>query len=228
MGTKKNSSDPVLCVYCDAEPSATMDHVVPKSLFPRPLPAEMVTVPACQRCNNEKSRDDDYLRDMLVIDIENTLHPVAQRLLAGEMSRSARRNRSLIARDIASKGAIRPMHSMGGIFLGQFPCVPLDEVRVNRLFARITRGLYYKVSGCRRLPQNCEFEVRRVDRFRLRQAVDLLVRLGCRARRDLGNVFGCMQVIAAEDPSVTHWLQWYYNVFITVSTNLSKVSLYAN
>jgi hypothetical protein len=92
-----------------------MDHMVPRCLFPSPLPSDLVTVPVCASCNNEKSRDDDYLRDMLVIDIDNTHHPEAQALLKGKVIRSMRKNRSVIARDVCAKSVIRPMLTMGGV-----------------------------------------------------------------------------------------------------------------
>jgi 5-methylcytosine-specific restriction endonuclease McrA len=50
MGKKKASKG--LCVYCGERPAATRDHVIPKCLFDPPLPANMVTVPACEECNN--------------------------------------------------------------------------------------------------------------------------------------------------------------------------------
>jgi len=182
----------------------------------------MVTVPVCAPCNNEKSSDDGYLRDMLVIDIDNTGHPVVQALLTGKVARSARSNRSQIARDLRDRSRILPWHTMGGVFMGSFPAVPIDTQRANRIFARITRGLYYRLYR-RRFPSDCDFVVRRVDRFRVGQAVQVMKDLGQTTCRRLGeNVFGCMHAWAGEDPSVTHWLQWYYNVFITVTTNISK------
>jgi hypothetical protein len=197
-----------------------MDHVVPKGLFLPPLPLDMVTVPACPFCNGDKSKDDDYFRDMLVIDIDNSHHPIVQELLKGRVARAARRNQSAVARDIRSKSKIVPFYTMGGVYLGQFRGIPLDPARINRIFARITRGLYYRLYR-KPLPVDCVFKVLRVDRYRIAQAVQNMKDMGVTTRRTLGNaVFGCMHVLAIEDPSVSRWLQWYYNAFFTVDTNL--------
>lgn len=54
------------CAYCGHRKPSTRDHVVPRCLFPRPLPVKIITVPACDECNGRKSRHDDFLRDLLV------------------------------------------------------------------------------------------------------------------------------------------------------------------
>ena len=76
MAAERPKSNPSakVCGYCGDQPALTVDHVIPKSLFPRPLSKFMLTVPACKKCNEEKALDDDYLRDMMVIDIENDGH----------------------------------------------------------------------------------------------------------------------------------------------------------
>lgn len=47
------------CIYCGG-PSDTSDHTPPQNLLPRPLPRDLqlMTVPACFRCNNNFSQDE--------------------------------------------------------------------------------------------------------------------------------------------------------------------------
>ncbi|MGN6359574.1 MAG: hypothetical protein ACTHNK_04225 [Thermomicrobiales bacterium] len=56
---------------------------MPQCLFTKPLPAFMLTVPACEECNKEKGRDDHYLRDLLVMDSDGATHPTAQLIFTG-------------------------------------------------------------------------------------------------------------------------------------------------
>lgn len=207
-----------LCAYCGARPATTVDHVVPRCLFLRPLPQVMVTVPACKECNEAKAVDDDYLRDMLVIDIDNADHPVARQLLQSKVVRAARSNRSLMARDIRADSQVVPRYSMGGIYLGHCRATPLQVERVNRCFAQITRGLYYKLHRAR-IPDDYVFEIRRVDPLRKKMAVQGLLDAGVVESRRLGdNVFACMYG-RGEDPFSTYWLQEYYSYMVSVSTS---------
>lgn len=47
------------CVYCGGV-ADTSDHTPPRSLLPRELPkdAQLMAIPACQRCNGGYSRDE--------------------------------------------------------------------------------------------------------------------------------------------------------------------------
>src|SRR5438105_792530 len=86
------------CAYCGRSLPVTRDHVVPKCLFGEPLPKFLVTVPACDDCNNLKSRSDDVLRDYLVMDINVCEHPLAQRLFQQKMLKSLSKGKSLLGR----------------------------------------------------------------------------------------------------------------------------------
>jgi hypothetical protein len=218
----RNRNRRILCVYCGRSPATTKDHVVPRCLFDGRIPSIMVTVPVCRPCNEEKGRDDDYLCDLRAIDIDNSGNTAAQALLHGRVARAARTNRSQVARDIRTKSKMTAVRTMGGVYLGHSPSIPIDTARFVRQLSRIARGLYFKVSK-RALLVDCDFKVQRVDRFRVGMAVQALQNMGVTKCRRLGDdVFGCMFAIAAEDPAVTHWPQWYFNVFFTVTTNLSK------
>src|SRR5262249_21289051 len=64
--SKQREGRLALCPYCGLRPGKTKDHVIPQSLFPKPLPngINLPTVKACAECNNvRKSGDDTFLRD---------------------------------------------------------------------------------------------------------------------------------------------------------------------
>src|SRR4051812_32449628 len=87
-----------ICAYCGESGNITRDHVIPRCLFPRPLPQDMLTVPACDSCNGRKSRHDDFLRDILVTDIAATESPVAQELFRVKVLSSHQQGKSLASR----------------------------------------------------------------------------------------------------------------------------------
>jgi len=214
----KSTTQPKLCVYCQINPATTMDHVVPRCLFVPPLPQDMVTVPVCQPCNIEKSKNDDYLRDMLIVDIHCSDHPVAKALIVGKMKRAMQSNRSKIARDAVKSLRLAPTFTTGGIYLGDFPSMPLEWERANEIYKTIARGLYFKLRG-QRFPAGYSFEVRRFDPWYTNQLFGELKAMGANGPYTLGQVFACWFVYAAEDPGVT-WslLQFYGGMVISVST----------
>ena len=208
-----------LCVYCGVNPATTRDHVVAKCLFDGPLPSNMVTVPACGSCNGEKAKNDDYLRDMLVVDYDCSEHPVAKALLKGKVTRALRRNRSELLRKALPEARVEPVRTPGGIYLPPRYSFPLDGERVNEIFRTVTRGLYYKIRQ-ERLPDDYIFEVRRIYRNHIKDVWSEFQRLKANGPYGLGDVFGCLFLYGAEDPGVTCWLIWFYGgAFIMVSTD---------
>lgn len=205
------------CVYCGEVKETTKDHVIPKSLFTKPYPSNLITVPACLSCNNTKSLDDDLLRDMLTTDFIGSQSPIAQKIFETKVMGSAARNSSLLVRTVLTQGRSEPFISKGGVYLGTYPTVTIDEERVSRMFHRIARGLYYDARK-QRLPDGYMIEVLR----HLPHDFEALLKefhekLHPSGRR-LGNVFSAIYVRAKEDPFSTMWLIWFYDrVGISIS-----------
>lgn len=76
---------PVTCYMCSA-PKTSVEHVPPRGLFPKAkdlppgtdLRKQLITVPACDVHNTEKSRDDEYLMYALVLGIQNNATALGQ------------------------------------------------------------------------------------------------------------------------------------------------------
>ena len=65
----------VRCVYCDLFlEEKTMDHVPPKSFFPKGT-CGLITVPSCCKCNNGATKDDEYFRAIVAFARESSSHP---------------------------------------------------------------------------------------------------------------------------------------------------------
>ena len=58
-----------LCIYCQKNEATTVDHVPPKAMFPKPRPANLITVPCCDPCNKSFKNDDEYF---LIMSLEWT------------------------------------------------------------------------------------------------------------------------------------------------------------
>ena len=44
----------------------TKDHIPPKGFFEQPLPSNLITVPACKKCNNGFSKDEEWFRNHIL------------------------------------------------------------------------------------------------------------------------------------------------------------------
>src|SRR6516162_4089252 len=50
------------CVFCRNQCLSTRDHVPPKGLFAEPRPQNLITVPACRKCNEGANLDDEFMQ----------------------------------------------------------------------------------------------------------------------------------------------------------------------
>ena len=200
------------CVYCGIRPATTRDHVIPKCLFLHPYPdnIHLVVAPACAYCNGAKSKDDEFLRDTLIVDAQCGASSVAHALVTGRMSRATNRNRSVIGRAILHQSWIQPIYSKGGIYMGDAPVIRNDSKRMGNTLRRIVKGLFLCRSD-RYLPADHTVEVYDTDpQYRLktwddmRQSNGVTVTIG-------DEVFSCVVRDCIEYPSYTVWALLFYN-----------------
>lgn len=221
MSTIKREGKNDRCVYCDLRKQEARDHVIPLCLFTKPLPPNLITVPVCNICNNEKSKDDDFIRDFLTSDIIGNQSPDANKIFQNKVLKSVRRNSSEIARNALKNVSIEPFYTTAGIYLTDMVTAPIDTDRIERIISRIVRGLYYDARR-QRMPDNYSFLVLQYypwDFARLWQHFE--EKQLTLSHRSLGNVFGCGFLVSKEDPFITIWLlSFYERVFFSVSTAL--------
>lgn len=82
-----SSAKKAVCAYCGEYGPTSRDHVPPKNLFPKPRTADLITVPACERCHSGSSKDDDYFRAALLTSELLEGDPGAERVI-NELMRS--------------------------------------------------------------------------------------------------------------------------------------------
>jgi hypothetical protein len=219
MASKKRSKPKPICVYCGVNPAVTGDHVVPKCLFLRPLPQDVVVVPACEACNRDKSKDDTYLRDALVMDYQGSESSIARTLFDTKVKRSAKRNSSDVVRAAMTRARFIPHITPGGLYLGQVPSFELDPSRMERIFSYIVRGLYSKVVRAR-LPAECAITVNRVSAKEADEIFHIIKGMDGNGLYRIGQgVFECAFMYATEEPQISFWLlAFYQRVFFIVGT----------
>jgi hypothetical protein len=137
--------DSKLCVYCGVREATTFDHVPPKSIFPKPRPQDLVTVPACFECNNESSADDEEFRVFISIQSGHD-QPMTDDLWRSGLIPTLRHNQRL-RNSILGRSQDAEMRTPAGIFLGHMKAVPLRADPHKRVLRRIVCGLYYHHFG---------------------------------------------------------------------------------
>ena len=158
------------CVYC-SKAATTSDHTPPKCLLQRPLPSNLITLPACQECNTGFSFDEEVVRAILTL---VSSHPdlVAERESGGRLDRSLERNGKLRAVLEQSR------QSDGG-------CAWTDEVLLSfqRVFRKTVQGLFYGLYE--RLVPAEEVRLLRVEDHRHITPEDLVAQLRPSPLRDI-------------------------------------------
>jgi hypothetical protein len=127
------------CVYCCNRPATTWDHVFARSFMPVARRANLPKVPACEQCNNEKSKLENELAAILPFGGRHT--DARQHLttaVPGMLAQNLRLHREL--QEGASTNWV--LNEKGTFDLA--PSVPVAGDMVERLCAYIARGLAWK------------------------------------------------------------------------------------
>jgi hypothetical protein len=131
------------CGLCGALAEVTREHFVPQGLWPGALPNRTETIPACEKCNAGSTLDDEYFRNTLVMMLDLS-HPQKQELFAGPVLRSLKQHPGWI-RHALTRMTVRPMWSPCGLWLGNYPVLPLDLERFQRSLVKIVKGLFFLI-----------------------------------------------------------------------------------
>ena len=103
----------------------------------------LITVPSCERCNNGASDDDEYFRNILVMRGDVGDHEAAKKVLSTALSALARPQQRKFRRGFVEGISVVWLRSMASGFIAPAPAYTVEMERLNRMFNRIARGLYY-------------------------------------------------------------------------------------
>lgn len=138
-------SEKRLCAICGTREATTLDHLPPRSIFPKPRPGNLITVPACFACNHGASNDDEKFRVFLSIQVGPD-QPDTKKLWKEHALKTLRKNRKL--HRIILKG-MRHMEfrTEAGLYVGHRTVFLWPANVHNKVIERVARGLYYHHYG---------------------------------------------------------------------------------
>ena len=219
------------CAYCGQHNMLTVDHVIPRCLFDGVtggVPGDVPRVGACRSCNNAKSSDDTFLRDVLVRDLRLVEHPIAQTIRHGAHERSIIRGKSQYPR-AASRLRYVPSPTGSGLWAAE-PILPRE--RLHGIFTRLVRGLMVSYEQYE-LPSTTNFDVvRAVDKKGAlaearRWAADTNDMVHTIQAGD-GSVFWCVYYHSLTPGHLNQsiwWLRFYEHAVYWIATDMSNLSL---
>ncbi len=226
MRSRRPSDGSFQCIYCGRLDPASFDHVPPRSLFAKPRPATLITVPSCLECNTGASQDDEYFRAMVTLrhDLD---HPDAQAARDSTLRSLGRpQARGLLESLLATTQPVE-LRTPGGLYVGRSATYEPDAERLCRVARRVSLGLFYYETR-RRLPDDYE------ARTYLPSAIDPSATGALARLRDVAvalrasgsprfvgrRVLSYWWQPTREDANVSAWLLVFYErvPFVTITT----------
>lgn len=204
-----------LCAYCGVALCTTGDHVIPKTLYTAEAhrERESLTVPACQACNADKSRFDNYLRDYLLINVTSSEHPIAKAIFNTKMEKAITTGRVRLL-DRFDEGRLVPAFSEHGVHMNY--AIPANPKPVGRALNYLVRGLHYAAFDQTR----SELDVRAyiLDKSNVREDVLRFASRGVTGSFSQGEPFQAFWFSGG-----AHWIRWLLILYGTVGcTALSR------
>jgi hypothetical protein len=136
----KNQAVDSPCAFCGKFPANTRDHIPPKGIFPRPRP-NLITVPACRRCNGGTSKIEEEFKVYLSLRVG--INNIATRKLwDAEAMRTLKHNPRLRNRILRSTETVS-LRSPAGIILGERSAAPWPAAVHDPIIEKTIKGLYY-------------------------------------------------------------------------------------
>ena len=129
------------CVICGNEMATTRDHIPPKGIFLKPRPGNLITVPACSKCNNGDSTLDEKFLAHLGAHVSYS-GGEGEKFFTEKVLRTLNHNRRL-RHEINSK--IKPVNvkNAEGVTIRKEFVGEWDKEAHIRVVERTIRGLYY-------------------------------------------------------------------------------------
>lgn len=129
------------CAFCGGR-ATTRDHIPNCKFFPKPRPSDLITVPSCSPCNNATSADEEYFLNVILSHWKaDTSSALATRKDRFD-KRTERRVR--MARRMLDDVRFDEWVTNAGVSAGQGYVLKVDAPRLERIFEKIVRGLYWE------------------------------------------------------------------------------------
>lgn len=136
------------CYMCNRK-ATSKEHVPPQCLFPetKDLPPgvnlrkNLITVPSCDEHNTSKSKDDEYLRFCLLMNIVN--NDIAFSHFASKITRAMKLNPKTFETFLRTKKPVVVVDNESGKSSNTY-MIKINTSRIHRSLDLIARALYFK------------------------------------------------------------------------------------
>ena len=214
MAGRKQPKPTQRCTFCP-RPATTSDHIPPKGLFAQ-RPSNLITVPACEACNNGTSDDDEYFRQIAMaaetVSGSPDADPVSEKIIRSFQRKEARGFREKFFEDL------RPVSlwTTSGLYAGESFAYSLESDRLMKTCIKIVKDLFYHTTG-QPLPEGYEAIAVPLENFcqwleritRLRSASFSF--LQTQPETEIGRgVFSYRTCRRDADPNTSLWLLQFY------------------
>lgn len=213
-----------ICVYCGRNRPLTKDHIPPKNLYSKPRPSNLITVPCCEKCNLQASKDDEYFR--LNIIMRDKIEGVSEaESLQRTVFRSLNRKEAGgLKQDLINRIDVEPSFTPSGIFTGVRNIYEVHFSRLDRVAKRTVAGIIFKES-CSRLPDTFDitvFSMSGLNNITLPVKEDLkrkISELLQDSHQYIGNesVFAFWRKYSGEDNYTSFWLLIFFRSTLFVA-----------
>lgn len=136
---------PKKCAICGIKKADTVDHIPPRSIYPRPIGNEfqLKTIPACKTCNNGSSNEDEQFK-MWIGAATGQFRSNSEKII-NSMAATMSNNNTL--RDQIFKSQ-KYIYSTYRSQIAE-PAIPIkfNQQHIERVIKRIIRGLYWIEKG---------------------------------------------------------------------------------
>lgn len=133
------------CAYCSSNHPGTNEHVIPRRWFPEDDPVKVpIIIKACHACNNEKSKNDEWLRKWFS-SLASDQSPEAMKVLYGPVARSIKRQPVLGKEMINRMTLVDVFDIETHLHLGEKTRVVVNAGDWDRILSwinQVVRGLY--------------------------------------------------------------------------------------
>ena len=190
------------CVLCGLRPATTRDHVPPKGIF-KGLGVPLITVPACNECNNGASQDDEDMRFFISMQVGKQTPGSAKLWDLG--ARKSLQRRGSLQRQVVSTARDILIQDASGAVVNRL-AIEVPASVYEAVFGRTTRGLYFFHTG-RILDPKARTQARPLLSS---PEAEYFVGFG---RNEVGGV-ACRYwyQVAEDDPNASLWLYCFYDL----------------
>lgn len=197
-----------ICTICGKREAVTRDHIPPQGIFSKPLPNNLVTVPACSQCNNSTSAHDEKFKVYLSLYC-GQFNPEVNGLIGSHALPTLEHNQKLNRLLISS---MRPAYlsSSAGIIYERGWAADWDETSTKIVLERTVRGLYFHHFN-EILGEETECRISQLDDNNLEKTISIFSKSSKNyigERNEVVYMYACQK----EDPLNSVWIFEFYGV----------------